>query len=83
LEALRDAKTVKHWTFPPPPRIGHIKDIVVDGDRLWVGVEIGSLQFSDDFGKSFTELPVDPDPRECDRVTGRELQAASRRTGEE
>lgn len=66
LPALRDAKSLPHWTFPPPPRIGHIKDIVLDGDRLWVGVEIGSLQVSDDFGQSFTELPVDPDPRECD-----------------
>jgi photosystem II stability/assembly factor-like uncharacterized protein len=66
LAALREAKSVPHWSFPPPPRIGHIKDIVLDGDRLWVGVEIGSLQVSDDFGKSFTELPVDPDPRECD-----------------
>ena len=50
LKAFRDAKTVKQWTFPPPPRIGHIKDIVLDGDRLWVGVEIGSLQVSKDFG---------------------------------
>ena len=31
-----------------------------------VGVEIGSLQVSNDFGESFTELPVDPDPQECD-----------------
>src|SRR5918995_1200126 len=60
LRAFRDAKTVKQWTFPPPPRIGHIKDIVLDGDRLWAGVEIGSLQVSNDFGQSFTELPVDP-----------------------
>jgi photosystem II stability/assembly factor-like uncharacterized protein len=66
LKAFRNAKTVKHWTFPPPPRIGHIKDIVLDGKRLWAGVEIGSLQYSDDFGESFIELPVDPDPRECD-----------------
>ena len=66
LPAFRNAKTVKHWTFPPPPRIGHIKDIVIDGDRLWAGVEIGSLQVSQDFGKSFAELTVDPDPRECD-----------------
>jgi hypothetical protein len=66
LPAFRQAKSVPHWTFPPPPRIGHIKDIVLDGDRLWVGVEIGSLQFSDDFGETFTELAVDPDPRECD-----------------
>jgi Sortilin, neurotensin receptor 3, len=57
---------VPHWTFPPPPRIGHIKDIVLDGDRLWVGIEIGSLQVSEDFGRTFTELTVDPDPRECD-----------------
>ena len=66
LPAFRKAKTVKQWTFPPPPRIGHIKDIVLDGDRLLVGVEIGSLQVSNDFGESFTELPVDPDPQECD-----------------
>src|SRR4029077_20987112 len=66
LKAFRDAKTVKNWTFPPPPRIGHIKDIVLDGDRLWVGVEIGSLQVSNDFRQRFTELPVDPDPQECD-----------------
>jgi photosystem II stability/assembly factor-like uncharacterized protein len=57
---------VPHWTFPPPPRIGHIKDIVIDRDRLWAGVEIGALQYSDDFGQTFVELPVDPDPRECD-----------------
>jgi photosystem II stability/assembly factor-like uncharacterized protein len=66
LTAFRDAKTVAKWTFPPPPRIGHIKDIVLDGDRLWVGVEIGSLQVSTNFGASFAELPVDPDPQECD-----------------
>ena len=66
LPAFRNAKSVPHWTFPPPPRVGHIKDIVLDGDRLLVGVEIGSLQVSNDFGESFEELIVDPDPRECD-----------------
>ncbi len=66
LPAFRSAKSVPHWTFPPPPRIGHIKDIVIDRDRLWAGVEIGALQYSDDFGRTFVELPVDPDPRECD-----------------
>ena len=66
LKAFRDAKSVSKWTFPPPPRIGHIKDIVLDGERLLVGVEIGSLQVSMDFGENFTELPVDPDPQECD-----------------
>ena len=66
LPALRNAPSVGKWCFPPPPRIGHVKDIVFDGDRLLVGIEIGSLLVSNDFGENFTELPVDPDPRECD-----------------
>ena len=39
---------------------------MLDGDRLLVGVEIGALSVSTDFGESFTELEVDPDPRERD-----------------
>jgi photosystem II stability/assembly factor-like uncharacterized protein len=66
LPALRDAPSVSKWCFPPPPRIGHVKDIVFDGDRLLVGIEIGALLLSKDFGESFTELVVDSDPVECD-----------------
>ncbi len=66
LPALRRVPSVPQWRFPPPPRIGHVKDIVIDGDRLMVGVEIGALLVSRDFGETFTELPVDPDPVECD-----------------
>jgi hypothetical protein len=66
LPALRSAPSVAKWCFPPPPRIGHVKDIVFDGDRLLVGIEIGALLVSKDFGASFTELVVDPDPVECD-----------------
>ena len=66
LTAFRDTPSVAKWCFPPPPRIGHVKDIVLDGDRLMVGVEIGALSVSTDFGESFTELPVDPNPLECD-----------------
>ena len=66
LPALRDAPSVGKWCFPPPPRIGHVKDIVFDGDRLLVGIEIGALLVSKDFGENFTELVVDPDPVECD-----------------
>ena len=66
LPALRNAPSVGEWCFPPPPRIGHVKDIVFDGDRLLVGIEIGALLVSKDFGESFTELVVDPDPVECD-----------------
>lgn len=66
LTAFRKTQSVDQWFFPPPPRIGHVKDIVLDGDRLLVGVEIGTLSVSMDFGESFTELEVDPDPRERD-----------------
>jgi photosystem II stability/assembly factor-like uncharacterized protein len=66
LPALREADSVAKWTFPPPPRVGHIKDIVLDGDRLLVGIEIGALLVSTDFGESFVDLKVDPDPQECD-----------------
>src|SRR4029079_10374294 len=63
LRARRDAKTVKQWSFPPPPRIGHIKDIVLDGDRLWVGVEIGSLPVFTHLRHHLVELPGQPAPR--------------------
>lgn len=66
LPGLRKTPSVGQWFFPPPPRIGHVKDIVIDGDRLFVGVEIGTLSVSTDFGETFTELAVDPDPRERD-----------------
>jgi photosystem II stability/assembly factor-like uncharacterized protein len=66
LPGFRKAATVPKWTFPPPPRVGHIKDIVIEGNRLLAGVEIGSLQVSNDFGETFSELRLDPDPRECD-----------------
>jgi len=66
LPALRAVDSVANWTFPPPPRVGHIKDIVLDGDRLLVGIEIGALLSSTDFGQSFRDLKVDPDPQECD-----------------
>lgn len=66
LPALRNVPSFPQWTFPPPPRLGHVKDIVLDGDRLFVGIEIGALLVSLDFGRSFTDLRIDPDPRECD-----------------
>jgi hypothetical protein len=66
LAGLRNVESVAQWSFPPPPRIGHVKDIVIDGDRLWVGIEIGALLVSSDFGETFTDLHVDPRPIECD-----------------
>jgi hypothetical protein len=66
LTGLRNVESAAQWCFPPPPRIGHVKDIVIDGDRLWVGIEIGALLVSSDGGETFTDLHVDPRPVECD-----------------
>jgi len=66
LPGLRKVASVAQWCFPPPPRIGHVKDIVIEGERLWVGIEIGALLVSSDFGASFIELKIDPNPVECD-----------------
>ena len=66
LTGLRDASSASEWFFPPPPRIGHVKNIVVQDDRIYVGIEIGALLVSHDFGKTFQELPVERDPKECD-----------------
>jgi photosystem II stability/assembly factor-like uncharacterized protein len=66
LPALRDVPGCEHWFFPPAPHLGHVKDIVVDGSRLFVGIEVGALLLSDDEGRSFAPLPIDPDPREVD-----------------
>ena len=66
LPALREVPGREHWFFPPAPHLGHVKDIVVDGKRLFVGIEVGALLVSEDEGKSLTPLPIDPDPREVD-----------------
>ena len=66
LPALRKVESAPQWVFPPPPRIGHVKDIVIDGDRLLVGIEIGALLVSTDFGATFRDLKIDPVVGECD-----------------
>ena len=66
ITALRDVPSAAQWTFPPPPRLGHVKEIVFHGDELYVGIEIGALLRSRDGGETFIDLKVDPDVGECD-----------------
>lgn len=66
LRGMQDSPTRADWCFPPPPRIGHVKDVVIADDRIYAGIEIGALLVSDDEGLTFRELVLDPDPRECD-----------------
>jgi photosystem II stability/assembly factor-like uncharacterized protein len=66
LPALREVPSAAQWLFPPPPHMGHVKDIEALGDRLYVGIEVGALVCSDNAGQTFSELPVDPDVGDVD-----------------
>ncbi len=66
LEALASVPSAAHWSFPPPPHQGHVLDIGVLGNSLFVGIEVGALLRSDDAGRSFVELPVNPEVSEVD-----------------
>jgi photosystem II stability/assembly factor-like uncharacterized protein len=65
--ALTQVATADGWFFPPPPHLGHVKDIVVHrGNDLLVGIEVGALLRSSDEGASFEELPVSADFTDID-----------------
>ena len=83
LTGLRQVASVSGWCFPPPPRVGHVKDIVIDGDRLLVGIEIGALLVSHDLGNTFEDLKVDPQVGENDihRILVSPLRPDRRRPG--
>ena len=66
LTALTRVPSAPRWSFPPPPHQGHVLDVGVLGNRLYVGIEVGALLRSDDGGRTFMELPVNPDVSEVD-----------------
>ena len=66
LKGLQDVDSRDQWCFPPAPRVGHIKDLVIDAGRLFVGIEIGALAVSEDNGLTFRDMKINPDARECD-----------------
>jgi photosystem II stability/assembly factor-like uncharacterized protein len=59
LRALLDVPSVGKWTFPAPPHVGHVKNIVFDprnADVIYAGVEVGGAFKSTDGGKTWREL---------------------------
>lgn len=66
LPGLQKVPSKSEWCFPPPPRIGHVKDISVFDDKIFVGIEIGGLFVSSDGGETFKDLPLHPEVRERD-----------------
>ena len=59
LPAIRNVPSVDKWTFPAPPHVSHVKNIVFDPsdpETLYVGVEVGGAFKSTDGGRTFREL---------------------------
>jgi photosystem II stability/assembly factor-like uncharacterized protein len=57
--SLLDVPSVKDWTFPGPPHIGHVKTIAfhpTDPETIYVGVEVGGAFKSTDGGQTWREL---------------------------
>ena len=66
LTAMREVPSASQWLFPPPPHLGHVKDVLVHQRELIVGIEVGALLKSLDGGQSFMEVAIDPDVGEVD-----------------
>jgi len=67
VKSMRDVPDTDKWTFPPPPHIAHVKNILFhpsDAETLYVLVEQGALLKSTDDGKSWAELASYSDPDE-------------------
>lgn len=67
LKSMLDVPDTDKWTFPPPPHIPHVKNIVFhpkEPKTIFVAVEQGALLKSIDDGKSWIELAAYSDPDE-------------------
>ena len=67
LKSMLDVPDTDKWTFPPPPHIPHVKNIVFhpkQAKTIYVAVEQGALLKSTDDGKSWIELAAYSDPDE-------------------
>ncbi|MPZ14102.1 MAG: hypothetical protein GEU73_06705 [Chloroflexi bacterium] len=59
LPTLRDVPSVDKWTFPAPPHVSHVKNIVFnpsDARTFYVGVEQGGGFRTTDGGESWQEM---------------------------
>jgi photosystem II stability/assembly factor-like uncharacterized protein len=66
LPALRDVPGTEKWTFPPPPHIAHVKNVVFDSrtSAIYAAVEQGALLRSFDSGETWTEIETYATPED-------------------
>jgi len=76
IASIRDVPDTDKWTFPPPPHIAHVKQIVfhpTEPDTLYVLVEQGAFLKSVDDGATWTDItsyshPDDANYRDPHRI---------------
>ncbi len=77
IESIFDVADTDKWTFPPPPHIAHVKQIVfhpTEPDTIHVLIEQGAFLKSTDDGRSWTDIvayshPDDASYRDLHRLT--------------
>ena len=63
LSSFRDLPDYERWTFPPPPHVAHIRQIVLDArvpDEIVVGIEEGGVARSQDRGETWEDISGPP-----------------------
>lgn len=67
IKSIHDVADTDKWTFPPPPHIAHVKQIVfhpTEPGTIYVLVEQGAFLKSTDDGRTWTDLTGYSDPKD-------------------
>jgi photosystem II stability/assembly factor-like uncharacterized protein len=66
LPSIRDVPGTDKWTFPPPPHIAHVKNVVVNPatSAIYAAVEQGALLRSYDAGETWEEIETYATPED-------------------
>jgi photosystem II stability/assembly factor-like uncharacterized protein len=83
LPGVRNVPSIKHWTFPGPPHIAHLKHLSFDPDdaaTMYASIEVGALLKSTDAGETWREMHGFYQPTAFNRGTQGELAPDVHRT---
>lgn len=68
--SLRELASAPYWTFPPPPHVAHVRNIVADArtpGEILLGVEEGGVIRSRDHGRTWEDISGPPTQQERHR----------------
>jgi photosystem II stability/assembly factor-like uncharacterized protein len=67
LSSLTDVPNTEKWTFPPPPHIAHVKNVIFDprdASVIYAAVEQGALLKTTDAGETWREIETYATPED-------------------